>query len=163
MADAPPPAPRRSAPMPWWAHVLPLAWGPALVGGGVLADALGRDEPWTLAGMAVTMSGFAWLAARSLTRHLAAAAAQPDQAYFVRHRGLVFAALMWSTMVGVAVRRAIEEEDGRGDAFLLFRCLMLATLHAPLWLWAGGMWQRSYDATMDRLSRRDEDKKKDDR
>jgi hypothetical protein len=153
MTGPPPSEPTPRAPsLPWWAHGLALAWGPAIIVFGMATDEMGDRRPLVLAGFAVVLSAAAWLAAASLGRHLAAAAAQADKPYVVRHRGLVFAAPMWSAMTTVAVRNALAMEVDPGVAGIAFDALVLGTMHAPVWLWGGAMWQRLFDRGMKSMS-----------
>lgn len=61
---------------------------------------------------------------------------------------------MGSLMAGWNVRRWLASADAPTGGEIVFITLLMVTAVAPLALWAGGLWQRGFDAGMDVLSGR---------
>ena len=144
--------PKGSLRSPRWRFCLALLWGIGLLALGLYTGGIGDRQLPTLLGLALIDVGLAWLALASLRRHLAAARAQAEQPYVVRHRGLLFAAPMGSFMAGWNVRRWLESAATPTAGEIVYITLLMVTVVAPIALWAGGLWQRGFDAGMDVLS-----------
>ena len=145
--------------LPRWAIAISLGWGPALVAIGLASGGIGDRRLVVLLALSLVLSGLAYLAAASLGRHLAAAVAQAASPWVVRHRGLLFAAPMGSFTTGWLVHQRFAGTAELTPGEWVFFALSLATIMAPLALWAGGMWQRGFDAGMDVLSGRDDEER----